>query len=110
MRNIDDQSSQNPRFLLRNVKDIVNNFREYSHTPIVLGGAGYSIYPKSARTYLNADFGIQGEGEIAFPMLLNALQNNADTSANPGTFLKRKSILNAYEMVRLHRRTRVAGT
>ena len=91
MRNIDDQSSQNPLFLPRNVKDIVNNCREYSHAPIVLGGAGYSIYPKSARTYLNADFGIQGEGEIAFPLLLNALQNNATQAPTPELFSKEKA-------------------
>ncbi len=90
IRNIDDQNSQNSRFLLRDAKDIVNICREYSHAPIVLGGAGYSIYPRSALTFLNSDFGIQGEGEIAFPLLLNALQNNEDTSAIPGLFSKEK--------------------
>jgi len=91
VRNIDDQNSQNPRFLLRNVKDIVNICREYSRAPIVLGGAGYSIYPKSALAYLNADFGIQGEGEMAFPLLLNALQKNTGIIAIPGLFSNGKN-------------------
>lgn len=86
VRNIDDQSSHNPQFLLHKVKDVVDICRDYSSAPIILGGAGYSIYPKSALNYLNADYGIQGEGEITFPLLLHALQNNMDTSHIPGLF------------------------
>jgi len=55
--------------------------------PIVLGGAGYSIFPKSALEYLGADMGIQGEGEAAFVQLLDALERKAVLSDIPGMFL-----------------------
>ena len=45
VRNIDDQNMDNPRFLLESVKDVVANCRKYSDATIVLGGAGYSIFP-----------------------------------------------------------------
>ena len=44
-----------------------------SDSPIVLGGAGYSMFPESALAYLDADYGVAGEGEIAFPDLVRPL-------------------------------------
>ena len=67
VRNIDDQSMENTRFLLQEVKDVVAACRSHSQAPIILGGAGYSIFPESVLSYLGADAGIQGEGEAAFP-------------------------------------------
>jgi len=63
VRNIDDQVMDNPGFLLEQIKEVVGSCRSFSNAPIVLGGAGYSMYPESALEYLGADMGIQGEGE-----------------------------------------------
>jgi len=38
-----------------------------SQAVIVLGGAGYSIFPAEALAFLAADFGVWGDGEEAFP-------------------------------------------
>src|SRR5210317_915344 len=73
VRNIDDQNMENPRFLLKAVKDVVANCRKYSDATIVLGGAGYSIFPQATLDFLKADIGIQGEGESAFLTLLKRL-------------------------------------
>lgn len=86
VRNIDDQNIETHNFLLDKVKDVVAICRDLSDAPIVLGGAGYSMYPESALTYLDADFGIEGEGEIAFPVLLMKLENNDDLSGIPGLY------------------------
>ena len=67
VRNIDDQSMEQGRFLLDQAKEVVRLCRGFSAAPIVIGGAGYSIFPESALEYLGADMGIQGEGEAAFP-------------------------------------------
>lgn len=87
VRNIDDQSMRNPVFLLDAVVGVVAACRSHSTVPIVLGGAGYSIFPKSALEYLGADMGIQGEGEAAFVQLLDALERKAVLSDIPGLFL-----------------------
>ena len=87
VRNIDDQVMDNPSFLLEQVKKVVASCRNFSNGPIVLGGAGYSMYPESALEYLGADMGIQGEGEVAFPTLLDKIQRNHDLSDTPGLYL-----------------------
>jgi len=69
VRNIDDQNMENPRFLLDRAKEIVSECRSLSNAKIVLGGAGYCIFPEKALSFLGADMGIQGEGEVAFPAL-----------------------------------------
>lgn len=86
VRNIDDQHRAAPQFLLEKVKAVTAACRDLSTAPIILGGAGYSMFPQSALAYLDADFGIAGEGETAFPALLAALENNTDPAAVPGLY------------------------
>ncbi len=92
VRNIDDQCMENPRFLLDSVKQFINDCRTFSDAQIILGGAGYSIFPESALTYLGADMGIQGAGEIAFVTLLERLSRKADLSEIPGLYLSDQGI------------------
>jgi radical SAM superfamily enzyme YgiQ (UPF0313 family) len=88
VRNIDDQNMQNPRFLLNPVKEIVAECRNLSEARIVLGGAGYSIFPGSSLSFLGADMGIQGEGEAVFPALIERIERGADLSGLPGLYLR----------------------
>ncbi len=83
VRNIDDQSMKAPKFLLEAVKKVVDACRSLTSVPIVLGGAGYSIYPRSALAFLGADMGIKGEGEAAFVKLLDRLSRKKDISDIP---------------------------
>jgi radical SAM superfamily enzyme YgiQ (UPF0313 family) len=87
VRNIDDQNMENPRFLLDPVKEIVASCRNLSGATIVLGGAGYSIFPESALSFLGADMGIQGEGEVVFPDLIERMERGAGLSGLPGLHL-----------------------
>jgi radical SAM superfamily enzyme YgiQ (UPF0313 family) len=94
VRNIDDQVSSQPRFLLEPVKSIILTCRQNSEAKIVLGGAGYSIFPEEVLSYLDADMGIQGEGEQSFAMLLDRIENNEDLSNIPGLYHVEQSIAN----------------
>jgi radical SAM superfamily enzyme YgiQ (UPF0313 family) len=87
VRNIDDQNMEKPRFLLNQAKEIVSACRSLSRAKIVLGGAGYSIFPERALSFLGADMGIQGEGEEAFPALIKRLEQDADLSDVCGLYL-----------------------
>ena len=86
VRNIDDQNMEESRLLLPPVRDVIACCRSASTAPIVLGGAGYSMYPEAALQYLQADLGIHGEGEVAFPALLDRIQRGADLSGVPGLY------------------------
>lgn len=83
-RNIDDQDSESPRFLLGQVREVVAECRRLSDAPVIVGGAGYSIFPESALDYLGADMGIQGEGEVSFPAAIQRIQRGTDLSGIPG--------------------------
>lgn len=87
VRNIDDQLMQGGRFLLEAVKETVALCKALSAAPVVLGGAGYSIFPGDALLYLGADMGIEGEGEAALPALLQCIQEGVDPSTVPGLHL-----------------------
>lgn len=87
-RNIDDQNMQAPHFLLVSLRKLVAACRRVSIAPIVLGGAGYSIFPQPALQYLQADMGIKGEGEMAFPALLSWMERGKRGLPPPGTHLR----------------------
>jgi radical SAM superfamily enzyme YgiQ (UPF0313 family) len=92
VRNIDDQNMANPRFLLEQAKDVVKFCKSVSESPIVLGGAGYSLFPDSSLDYLEANMGIQGEGESSFPLLIEALERGRPRSGVPGLYLRGEGV------------------
>ena len=92
VRNIDDQNMENPRFLLDRAKEIVSGCRSLSKAKIVLGGAGYSIFPERALSFLGADMGIQGEGESAFPALIERIEQGTALSGVCGLYLRGKGL------------------
>jgi radical SAM superfamily enzyme YgiQ (UPF0313 family) len=87
VRNIDDQNMAEPKFLLPAIRQVVATCRSLCDAPIVVGGAGYSIFPESTLRYLGADMGIQGEGETTFPVLLEQLAKGASVGGLPNLYL-----------------------
>jgi radical SAM superfamily enzyme YgiQ (UPF0313 family) len=86
VRNIDDQCRDNPRFLLEPSRAVVEACRACSQAKIIVGGAGYSIFPREALAFLGADFGVAGDGETAFPALLEQLARGEGAIDLPGVF------------------------
>ena len=86
VRNIDDQCRANPRFLLEPVREVVEECRLRSTATVVLGGAGYSIFPHEALAFLGADYGIAGDGEAAFVTLLERLAAGRSPADVPGLY------------------------
>jgi radical SAM superfamily enzyme YgiQ (UPF0313 family) len=87
VRNIDDQHMADTKVFLDEMRKIVAASKDLTSAPIILGGAGYSIYPCSLLEYLGADMGLQGEGEAAFPALLKRLGNHLELTDLPGLYL-----------------------
>jgi len=73
IRNIDAVDSSAPESLLTDVVTAICTIRELSSAPVVLGGPGFSIMPEVLLDFLQADYGIVGEGEFAFPRLIDSL-------------------------------------
>ncbi len=92
VRNVDDQNREHPRFLLDPVKEIVARCRSLSQATIVLGGAGFSLFPESALSFLGADMGIQGEGEMVFPDVIARMEQDVSLQGVPGLYLSGRSL------------------
>jgi radical SAM superfamily enzyme YgiQ (UPF0313 family) len=86
VRNIDDQCRENPRFLLDPVRDVVDECRACSTAPIIVGGAGYSIFPSEVLAFLGADFGVVSDGEVVFPALLERLARGESPNDLPDVY------------------------
>ncbi len=93
IRNIDDQNKQNIRFLFDEDNEVITLVRELSQAPIVLGGAGYSIFPETILAASQADIGIEGEGEKALNRVLERLENNETLDGLPGVHVKGKGLM-----------------
>jgi radical SAM superfamily enzyme YgiQ (UPF0313 family) len=91
LRNIDDIQIRNTRFFADDLMTLARTLREVSPAPIVIGGSGYSLFPKELLQASSADFGVQGEGEIAFVKLLAALEAGTAYQAIPGLVYRGES-------------------
>ena len=79
---------ENPRFLLESVKDVVTTCRKYSDATIVLGGAGYSIFPQAALDFLSADIGIQRRFGFQNKSLISPKLFHFEDQESPGNRAK----------------------
>lgn len=73
IRNIDTVDSASPQELMTDISEAIRHIRKHSTAPIVLGGPGFSIMPERLLAYCNGDYGIVGEGEAAFPWLIDRI-------------------------------------
>ena len=81
IRNIDDVTSGSARFYIDEInRDFIPVIRSVSAAPVILGGAGFNLFPKRLLAEIDADFGVVGEGEQTLSSLLDALVNGRDPS------------------------------
>jgi len=88
IRNTDDVYLASQDFFLPKYKDMVNLIGMHTDAPVILGGAGFSVMPEAILDYFNLDFGIWGEGELAFPVLLNHTITDQNYRNVPGLVLR----------------------
>lgn len=60
--------------ILEQYQELVSLVRRTSSAYLVIGGAGFSIFPEVISERLMPDFAIVGEGERAFIDLINHLE------------------------------------
>ena len=80
MRNIQNNDYTGLSDNLNYYAQLVATCKHKSTAPVVLGGAGFSVMPAELMVRLQADYGISGEGEEAFPRLVDNLEAGNDIS------------------------------
>lgn len=89
IRNIDDMDLLNPTNYIGPIREnFINPIRKATGVPLILGGSAFSIFPEYFMQYYEADYGVFGEGEAAFPLLLRCLDSGGDASAIPSVFTR----------------------
>ena len=73
LRNLDSSSYPQNTSYIDDYKRLIDALRELTDAAIVLGGAGFTVMPATIMEYLGADVGVVGEGELAFPWVLEQL-------------------------------------
>jgi radical SAM superfamily enzyme YgiQ (UPF0313 family) len=73
LRNLDSSSYPQNTSYIDDYKALVGAVRDRTDAPIVVGGAGFTVMPGTIMSYLRPDVGVVGEGELAFPWVLEQL-------------------------------------
>jgi hypothetical protein len=82
LRNIDNIDSAGLVAYSHAYAEVGRILRASTTAPIVLGGAGYSLFPELLLDKIGAQYGITGEGEVAFCQLVEELAGGATPEAS----------------------------
>jgi len=88
IRNIDNVTFPGSRSYLPGVKMVVDRCR--GRVLVIVGGSGFSIMPSEIFAWLDADYGIVGEGEEILPELIAAIADGSSPDSLPGVLVKGK--------------------
>jgi radical SAM superfamily enzyme YgiQ (UPF0313 family) len=86
LRNIDNTDTTDPVGFIGGYREVIETVRRTSPAPVVLGGSGFTLFPRRVLSELGADFGIVGEGE-RLNLLIDALEAGRDPKDLPGVVL-----------------------
>jgi len=77
IRNIDNVNSISSESIwyVEKIRSIVQVIRKATQVPIIAGGSGFSIMPEEILSYIGADYGVVGEGEVSACELIDALNH-----------------------------------
>jgi radical SAM superfamily enzyme YgiQ (UPF0313 family) len=89
IRNVDNQDKYAGEFFLPAAREVVDAIKSETNAPVVLGGAGFTIFPLACLDYMDLELGIVGEGEQPFVELLQRLEAGAGIDDLPGLALRR---------------------
>ena len=95
IRNLDNHNMMNPSNSFAVIKELVTIARE-NGTVTVLGGPAFTTFPGEMLRFFEADYGIAGQGEKGFPLLVTAIEDQTGKTKIPGLVFKQgeKVIIN----------------
>ena len=91
IRNLDNCWAFAPRTYLEEVRGFAETVRRCFNGPLILGGSGFSVSPEGWMRRLQADCGVIGEGERAFPEVLSRLEAGRSLQGIDGVIVASKS-------------------
>lgn len=83
-RNADDSLWPSGKTFVPRLAAVVRQIRALTTAPIVIGGNGFSLFPREICAATGADFGICGDGEESLPMLARLVADGGRLDSVPG--------------------------
>ena len=87
-RNTDDCYLASQASFVADLREVGRLVRSATDAPIVLGGCGYSLFPRDLLGVTGAEFGVVGDGEEALPALLERLRAGKSVVDLPGVAVR----------------------
>ncbi len=88
LRNVDNTDVTTPKGFVDDYRELVATVRENSRAVVVLGGSGFTIFARQMMRFLDADYGVAGEGE-RLAQLAEAIESGRDPAGMPGVMTRR---------------------
>lgn len=89
LRNIDTVNMFDKRHFVQDSQRLIALIKKQSPATVVIGGAGFSIFPKIIFEQIQPDYGIFGEGEKTLQQLIMALNHGDRIDRIEGLVFKR---------------------
>lgn len=93
VRNTDDVCFATKKSFLPWIRNVVAEVKKSTAAPVVLGGVGYSTAPVAVLRQTGADFGIDGDSELAVGFLVKALLAKGDVANLPNLVHRRGNMV-----------------
>jgi radical SAM superfamily enzyme YgiQ (UPF0313 family) len=92
IRNIDNVVMGRQVFYLPDIiKNYIKLVQSNTNATLILGGSGFSLFAEEILSATGVKYGIVGEGESAFPELLDSLENNSEPDGISGVVFKKNN-------------------
>lgn len=92
LRNIDDVNFYNQENFIFEYRDLVIDIRKKIDAKIILGGAGFSLYPELLYDFIKPDYALIGEGEKSLYSLISAVESGGDIDNVDGILYKKNNV------------------
>ena len=102
IRNIDNNDMQHPEFYPAELATIMRAIGQWREVPIILGGAAVSVMPEELLRLTNATCAVTGDGETAFPALLEKLSTPTAFAVSPGLCWLDAGVFRQNQTVKAH--------
>jgi radical SAM superfamily enzyme YgiQ (UPF0313 family) len=84
LRQVENNMMVGHRSYLHDAKRVVEQVKGHSSCPILLGGAGFSLFPAEVLRYLDVPYGFAGEAERSVNDLVRCIEAGEQPSDIPG--------------------------
>ena len=91
IRNIDNCDFLSPKSFLFEIKELTDFLKSSTSAPILIGGSGVSIMPLQVLQFLDLDYAVIGEGEVAAVRFFQSV-TTGDNGSIPGLISRKEHL------------------